>query len=550
MDQGGLQARLDRAFPRQPHLRYSPQAPEPAVPPERTRSRSRHAPLRAGAADRRPRTRGVLPSLASPEARAAALEDFHADLYAASSQVSLGFKWRTVTRMIAAWGLEVLPPTVEKIYLLGAALKAGGYRSAAGYLSLYRTTCGRHGHDFGPALALALRDAVRSCQRGQGAPVQATPLPMRRFHELPGGRDAWAAGGPLSPRNALVTGAWWLLREVELSTLRARLAEASCGVDGVWRVHLTLPASKSDQEARGTARGHRCRCASLPSPFGCPVCAVRDQLSFLARQFPQRWAGGLPDWQLPLFPQITGEASTKEAVVTTLTFAAGLLQVPLMSRDGSTRISGHTLRVSGAQGLTREGFPLWSVQLLGRWGGDTVRRYVGEAALGVFTEDHTPTPRTGAEHLDLETVLSDAVVPGATPEAAAGSVRSLPARVEAAVLARAGALREELLEALRTEVRLEVARSAPVPPPPTETASTGTDPDPTWIQNTRTKCFHHSAVGTESGLPLAAWVAKCGWTYGRFGGFAVGPPTPGADTCDHCLGRTPATRRLRRSESA
>merc|ERR1712051_433887 len=128
-------------------------------------------------------------------------------------------------RIFADWGTDPMPPTVGKIALLGAMLKAGGYRSAAGYLSLYRGTCARAGHGFGPELATAARDAARSCIRGLGAPMRASPLPLERLHELDGDRTPWIAGGPCSPRNTIVVGTWWLLREVELATLRVSLVE-------------------------------------------------------------------------------------------------------------------------------------------------------------------------------------------------------------------------------------------------------------------------------------------------------------------------------------
>ena len=163
---------------------------------ERSRSACR-LPLRRGAADRRPRERGTLPALASPAIRAAALADFHANVYAGSSRASLGFKLRTVTRMFADWGVALCPPTAEKVYLLGASLKKGGYRSADGYLSLYRTTCARHGHGFGPELAVAVRDAARPCKRGQGGPMRATPLPLRRLHLLDGSRNPMGQGRTL-----------------------------------------------------------------------------------------------------------------------------------------------------------------------------------------------------------------------------------------------------------------------------------------------------------------------------------------------------------------
>ena len=53
-----------------------------------------------------------------------------------------------------------------------------------------------------------------------------------------------------------------------------------------------------------------------------------------------------------------------------------------MSPDGTERVSGHSLRVTGAQGLARLGLDAWSIQLLGRWGSAVVFGYIREAALG------------------------------------------------------------------------------------------------------------------------------------------------------------------------
>ena len=66
-----------------------------------------------------------------------------------------------------------------------------------------------------------------------------------------------------------------------------------------------------------------------------------------------------------------------------------LLHVPLSTPDGSERVSGHSLRVTGAQGLARLGWDLWAIQLQGRWHSDVVKRYVREAHL---------TPVGGAAH--------------------------------------------------------------------------------------------------------------------------------------------------------
>ena len=48
--------------------------------------------------------------------------------------------------------------------------------------------------------------------------------------------------------------------------------------------------------------------------------------------------------------------------------AANKLGVHLESADGSEFISGHTLNVTGAQGLVRLGLDLWAIQLVCRLG--------------------------------------------------------------------------------------------------------------------------------------------------------------------------------------
>ena len=67
--------------------------------------------------------------------------------------------------------------------------------------------------------------------------------------------------------------------------------------------------------------------------------------------------------------------------MTTLKEAARILDIPSASADGVRAITGHTLRVSGAQGLSRKGVELWAIQLLGGWGSSVVERYVSEVPL-------------------------------------------------------------------------------------------------------------------------------------------------------------------------
>ncbi len=85
---------------------------------------------------------------------------------------------------------------------------------------------------------------------------------------------------------------------------------------------------------------------------------------------------------LPLFPTITGVAVKKADMVATIVAAATKLGTPLTTEDGKERVSGHSLRATGAQGLVSIGIDTWTVQLLGRWGTAAVLGYTRDAAAG------------------------------------------------------------------------------------------------------------------------------------------------------------------------
>ena len=105
----------------------------------------------------------------------------------------------------------------------------------------------------------------------------------------------------------------------------------------------------------GATRVHRCQCREgLTARVDCPVHSIWDQILLLQRHFPDKWVRGRPALDLPLFPTTTGGVVTKEAALGTILWAARALQVPLSSSDGAERISGHSLRVTGAQGLAAQ----------------------------------------------------------------------------------------------------------------------------------------------------------------------------------------------------
>ena len=60
---------------------------------------------------------------------------FDDEVYAASSRGTQAARAGTLQRLLAPWQVPLLPLSSDKIRLLGAALKAGGFRSAVQYLA-------------------------------------------------------------------------------------------------------------------------------------------------------------------------------------------------------------------------------------------------------------------------------------------------------------------------------------------------------------------------------------------------------------------------------
>ena len=336
-------------------------APSLTPLPRRSRSPRRSSvacagalpPWRDDAPGRRAVSRGALPALSSTAERATAVNALVHDFHAASSRHKHTAMWNTILAALGRWGLPHLPPSKESLVALGAVLKAGGYASAENYLVHYRVRCQQANWPYDAALQRLHLDVVRSCKRGVGGPVKVLGLPLLRLVDLDIARDdPWVDGGPLGPACAIIAGSWFLTREVELATTRAKLVSLETNSDGEPVVKWFLPASKTDVEARGVARAHGC-CCSPSSPASCPYHAVAAQLARLRRMFPDRWSDDGPDADLPLFPSLDGQAVLKDKMVETIVEAARRLGVPLSTPDASARLSGHSLRVTGVQGLAR-----------------------------------------------------------------------------------------------------------------------------------------------------------------------------------------------------
>ena len=449
--------------------------------------------LRVGAPGRRAARRGSPPDLATDAARDAAVTSLVEGFHAASTRKSRAAMWATTLSFLDRWGLRPFPPSKETVVALGAALKAGSYASAENYLLLYRGRCLDADFPYSPALQRLHQDVVRSCQRGAGAPTKALGLPLLRLFELDVSIDApWVAGGPVGPACAVIAGAWFMAREVELATTRASLVSLEQNDEGDSVVKWYLPASKTDAEARGVARAHGC-CCSAASPASCPFHAVEAQLARLRRLFPDRWSVDGPAADLPLFPAADGTVVTKEAMVQTIIEAARRLGVPLRSPDSSARVSGHSLRVSGAQGLAKAGVDSWAIQLLGRWGSSAVLGYIREVPLELSATWATRAARSRT----LEEVLrqrSRGSEEGALAVAAASGPSS-SSTPRSAPLAVTAALAGPLAEAVAAEAVAELLVS-----------------DCSFVASPSGK-WHRLSHQTGLGNHAAGYTAACGWSY-------------------------------------
>ena len=404
------------------------------------------------------------------------------------------------------------PPTPVAWKALAATLKLGQYASAATYFSAYRTAAERQGYVLDDLAIRSIRDYTRSCLRGLGGPARPRALPFDRLWELPGDRSPWVSGGPINPRALLSIGAWWLCREVELANARAALVEFS-GTGRGLIASLHLPASKTDQLALGIARSLRCTCPSSPTSADraqCPVHVMVDHVLYLQHRFPTLWPAGIADTSLPLFPSVAGKVVEKHCMKDTICEGARLLGIAQAAPDGSERVTGHSLRVTGAQGLVIRGWDLWTVQLHGRWGSDVIKRYIRDSPLAAVAAGRGPAAR---QELDLEAVVA------AVNRIVQPLGRVVPATVQEAVCPSTVVGQPPLAE---TAAQLEAERHASVEPEPRPAR---------FVLNTRSGTYHRR-------VDAGSFSAACGWSsrtnpYAFVPDVAAGPQS-GAQLCSRC----------------
>eukprot|EP00439_Symbiodinium_sp_Y106_P077835 s2127_g16.t1 len=281
-----------------------------------------------------------------------------------------------------AWDLDPLPLSVRLVNAIGASLRAGGYKSAKQIFGQARQE-----HIAGTKTAVPLEvllkmaQVERAVERGQGPSKLKDSFFVEDIARLPQNQNSDDFNGPhdwarrLQHRiDMVVICCWWLLRGIEAASVLLGPAWTEVTHSGR-TAFITLPCTKTDIVGLCVTRSHPCSCARTPK-----LCTFHA----LQRHIDRLTALGCPR-DGPLFPGADGHPlqyyETVEIFLSVIA-ATGTS----MTRVGPNGISferfcEHVCRISGAQMLTRRGFPFDTVQLIGRWGSDAIKVYVQDFPL-------------------------------------------------------------------------------------------------------------------------------------------------------------------------
>jgi len=272
----------------------------------------------------------------------------------------------------------------------------------------------------------------------------------------------------------------------------------------------------------------------------------------LERRFPHRFVNGEPDSDLPFFPDRFGKPFAKKEFIHMVFEAARRLGLPTSSPDGARTLSGHSMRVSGAQGLAMLGVDTFSVQLLGRWGSTAVQGYMGEASISM-TATQVRSARVGSTLAGF----TDGLLEQARAEQRlARPVLHLPPVLDREppedpqpdhVDHRSG--HHVAQEQAEQQEREEGPKQ---PPSPTSSSSSSSssaspgEPEPdavhedigsinpdTLVCNIKTRTLHKILVGPPVDDP-SLWITVCGWRFGKTRNKTAGQPELAQAKCGHC----------------
>ena len=403
----------------------------------------------------------------------------------------------------------------------------GGYRSAASYVSVWRCWHIESGGQLNDTMRLLCKRVTTAVSRGIGGAKKAVTYDIDDLEFAPMLRAQLHTDGPLWPTEALTVGTWWLLREIELSSLTGGQVVL---ITSEKIVELNLGPTKADVRGVGARRRLACTCdPSKSERHNCPFHAV-------ARVMTERARRGLSDAD-PLFPTAAGATASKAGVIHSMR--------KLLRKPGLT---GHSARRAGAQSLARRALAPWKIKFLGRWGSAEVERYIAEAYADVTASfsveamagavphgqaSHLPSAAPLLLHEEGQGAMSPDVMRRLVDEASAQAREKFEEEVreerrsceiEVAKLRTKASQCREVWEATAARLHDRVQRG----PPLVKRTAAGTQ-----------ETVHEVKIGSAE-VPILLWTTVCGWSFGlapheRF--------EDGAATCDKCL------RRRRRESS-
>ena len=457
-------------------------------------------------------------AVASSARRQEAVREIEEGAFAKTTRRTNNSRWQTLRKLARTGSVALVPASVDTVKLMAGALRKGRYRSRPAYLSILKRRHQLAGFVWGPELEVTAKEMARSLQRGLGPAKRAGTVRLEEFLGREATPEPVTAGGSAWPLDCFAVAVFWMLRGAEAAALLVE--QVSFQREGP-SATLELGATKTNPEGRECRRTLRCACGGVTRRI-CPVHS-------LVRIVTARKAEGATG-KHTLFAGSGGGAVPRRSWILMTTRVTGTL-----------RLTEHSARRTGAQFYARLGVVVAIVQFLGRWGSDTVLRYVGEAlhdrasfaactaaAAAAASGQGSPAAFTAEDLRSMLRQLAEEVARDKFTEArpAAGrTVKSEPDSMQLGIRARV----EELaivIEKARSESRglvKEQVEACLLEAWGGVRLSKSRDPRGSIV---------HVVEHGDVRVPVAMWKTRCGWYFGR--SECVRIPSTEA-TCMSCL---------------
>ena len=480
----------------------------------------------------------MLSTVEGREAAAAALTD---GMLAPGTRATKEAKINTLLKFARAADFELFPLTPDTLGPILGAMKKAGYRSIETYLGEARLRHVQLLHPVSEPLKLFFKDAVRSAVRGRGPVKRAPVVVLETLVELRV-QEEWSeqvavAGGPAAPWDAFVVSCWWMLRGAEALALTC--GQCSVGLGQGSKAELRLGATKMDIQGTGRRRCFSCICGESGRGRNelCPACALARLLRRGTDQDPPTERRLLVD---PAGQHVTHAGLRK-------TWKLMLQAAEKLDDSGDpceADVTEHTPRRAGAQFHARRGLALWQIQYLGRWGGNTVEVYVGEAFSDLradwsLSSGDAPTTKRARLEYAQEVQLEEIQAKIRELAPLASDVQALKKELEdrrevaasrAAALCAEGDEYAALVEEATSEgtyrvtaatiMKLRAARA------------------PVCVVNARSYMTHAVDLEALARAERSEWSAVCGWRFREADAvLAVGVPTGSCCSRPGCAAR-------------